>query len=81
MKIKIGEMLEHGGERFVVVDIRHEENMEGRVLYLRAYDPDMANKEQQRAIKVDQTSTQMIDMIKKITEGGGFDIGGMKFGG
>lgn len=81
MKIRIGETIEYGGERFVIVDIRQEQSMGGMTLDVRGYDPDMANREQQKAIKMDQTSNQMLEMIKKLTEGGGFDIGGMKFGG
>ena len=77
MKIKIGEAVEHGGQNFVVVEIKHHATMDGVMLNLIAYDPEMANKEQQKAIKMDQTSQNVIDMLKKITEGGGLNLGGM----
>ena len=80
MNIKIGESVSHGGERFVVVNIKHEETPSGMILILTAFDPEMANQEQQKAIKVEQTQGQVIDMLKKITgEGGPF--GGMNLGG
>lgn len=73
MIIKIGGTIEHGGQQFVVMDIKHQETMDGAVLYLIAYDPNMADKEQRKAIKMNQTSEQMIDMLKKLTgEGGPF---------
>jgi len=80
MKIKIGDEFEHGGERFTIVNINHEQTVEGNILLVRAFDPDMANREQQKAIKVEQTQYSIVDMIKKISEGGsggiGFGIGG-----
>lgn len=81
MKIKIGETIEHGGQDFVVVDIKHHASMDGMALHILAYDPDMANKEQQKAIKIDQTNQNVIDMLKKLTEGGGLNLGGIGFGG
>lgn len=81
MIIKIGESIEHGGQKFVVVDIKHNATMDGTVLYLTAFDPAMADKEQQKGIKIEQTQTSVIDLIKKIAEQGGgnlgFNIGGV----
>jgi len=79
MRIKIGETIEHGGERFVVVNIQHEETMEGMILVVRAFDPDMANKEQQKAMKMEQTQHQVIEMLRKMTGEGG-PLGGIGFG-
>jgi len=79
MRIKIGEIIEHGGERFVVVNIQHEETMEGMILVVRAFDPDMANKEQQKAMKMEQTQHQVIEMLRKMTGEGG-PLGGIGFG-
>jgi len=80
MIIKIGETVEHGGQKFVVVDIKHNATMDGSILYLTAFDKDMADKEQQKAIKMEQTSNSVIDLVKKIAEQGGgglgFNIGG-----
>ena len=77
MTIKIGAPIEHGGEKFVVVNVKHEQTMDGMVLIITAFDPDMASREQGKAIKVEQTQTQVIDMLKKITgEGGPFNLGG-----
>ena len=75
MHIKIGEPLEHGGQKFVIINIKHESTMDGCVLVVTAFDPDMANKEQQKSIKVDQISNQVMDLVKKATEGG-FNFGG-----
>ena len=75
MNIKIGAPIEHGGERFVIVNIKHEQTMDGMVLIMTAFDPDMASREQGKAIKVEQTQSQVIDMLKNITgEGGPFGI-------
>lgn len=81
MIIKIGETIDYGGKQFVVVLLNQEEALEGGVLLIRALDPEMASREQQKAIKVEQTSNQMLDMVKKLTEGGAGGFGGMNFGG
>lgn len=84
MKIIIGTEIEFGGEKFQVVNIRREDTTEGKVLYLAAYDPSMADKEQQTRIKMSQTGDGLIDMIKGMIEkgkkgdfGGGMGIGGV----
>jgi hypothetical protein len=77
--IRIGEEVEHGGQRFVVVDIKHQATMDGVVLQVVGYDPEMANKQQHKAIKVEQTQEQIIDMLKRLTGEGG--IGGIHIGG
>ena len=79
MKIKIGCTIEHGGEEFLVVDIKHNETVEGMVLVVTALDKDMASREQQKAIKVEQTQLQVIDLLKKMTGEGG-PLGGIGFG-
>lgn len=79
--MSIGETVEHGGQKFVIVDIKHHATMDGVMLIMTAYDPNMADKEQQKQIKMDQTSQNMIEMLKKLTEGGGLDFGGFKLGG
>lgn len=78
MNIKIGDRLGHGGEEFVIVDIRHDEHIEGKSLMIRALDPAMANEEQEKQIKMEQTGKNMIDLLRKLTEGGGFNIGGIQ---
>jgi hypothetical protein len=79
MIVKIGCEMEHGGERFVVVNINHEQTMDGKILLIRAFDPDMADKEQQKAMNVEQTQHQIVDMLKKMTGEGG-PLGGIGFG-
>lgn len=79
MKMKIGAEVEHGNEKFIIVNIKHEQTMDGMILQVSCYDPDMANKEQQKAIKVEQTQQQVIDMLKKVTGEGG-PLGNMGFG-
>lgn len=81
MNMRIGEGVEHGGQKFVIVDVKHHATMDGVMLIVTAYDPNMANKEQEKQIKMDQTSQNMIEMLKKLTEGGGLDFGGFKLGG
>lgn len=80
--IRVGDSIIHCNRIFTIVNIGCEEQVEGMVLSLRAFDPDMATREQEKAIKVEQTQNQVVDMLKKITgEGGalgnaGFNIGG-----
>lgn len=82
MNTKIGDTVEHGGEKFTVVDIKHHQTIDGKVLYLTAYDPDLANKMQQDQIKAKQTGENFLDMLRKLSEGGkGFDLGGFHLGG
>ena len=76
MKIKIGEDIEHGNQKFIIVDIKHHVTMDESVLVVMAYDPNMADKEQQKSIKVEQIGVQVMDFVKKLTEGGGFSQGG-----
>jgi hypothetical protein len=77
--IKIGEEIEHGGQKFVVIDIKHQATADGAVLQVLGYDPEMASRQQHKAIKVEQTQEQIIDMLKRLTGEGG--IGGVNFGG
>jgi hypothetical protein len=78
--IRVGDNIIHCNREFTIVNINCEEQVDGMVLTLRAFDPDMALREQQKAITVDQTKNQVMEMIRKITEGGpggiGFGIGG-----
>jgi hypothetical protein len=48
--------------------------MDGVELFIRAYDPNRADLEQQKKMKVDQTANNFLDLIKKVSEGplGGF---------
>jgi hypothetical protein len=81
MSIRIGELIAHGGEQFVIVNIKHEQTVNGMILVVTAFDSDMASREQQKAIKVEQTQESVVDLIKKIAEQGGgglgFNIGGV----
>lgn len=78
--VRVGDTIIHCNREFTIVNINCEEQVEGMVLALRAFDPEMALREQQKAITVDQTKNQVMEMIKKITESGpggiGFGIGG-----
>lgn len=77
MKMKIGAEIEHGNERFIIVDIKHNETMEGMVLYLTAFDTNMANKEQHKQIKMEQTQEGIVDILNKLLKRGGeggFDL-------
>jgi hypothetical protein len=83
-KISIGEIVEFGGEKFQVVNVRREDTLEGKALYITACDPDMANHQQQEQIKTRQTVEGAGDLLKTIIEkarkgelGGGFNLGEM----
>lgn len=76
--IKIGDTISHGGEEFTIVDIRHNQNTQGKVLYITAYDPDMAQESQQQQIKVDSMQKEMVDKIRNLMKEGGLGFG---FGG
>jgi hypothetical protein len=79
MTIAIGSMIEHGGEKFVVVDIKHQVTADGAVLYLTGFDPEMAKQERQKSINMEQTQHQIVEMLKKMTGEGG-PLGGIGFG-
>jgi hypothetical protein len=78
--VRVGDTIIHCNRSFTIVNIQCEEQVEGMVLAVRAYDPDMASKIHQKTIVAEQTGNQVMDMIRKITEGGpgnmGFNIGG-----
>jgi len=78
--VRVGDTIIHCNRIFTIVDINCEEHVDGMIFTLRAFDPDMALREQQKTINMDQTKNQVLEMIKKMTEGGhggiGFGIGG-----
>lgn len=81
--IRVGDSIIHKNYEYVIVDIRCDEVMEGAELLIRAFDPHKADVEQQKRMKIDQTAGNLLDMFKKISEGGGpegiigrFGIGG-----
>lgn len=73
--IRTGDTIIHCNRQFTIVNIMCEEHVDGMVLSIRAFDPDMANREQQKAINMDQTKDQVMNMIKKMAEGGGGTLG------
>ena len=73
--IRVGDSIIHCNREFTIVNIACEEHVDGMVLSIRAFDPDMANREQQKAISMDQTKDQVLSMIKKMAEGGGGTMG------
>lgn len=75
--VRVGDSIIHCNRQFTIVHIQCEEQVEGMVLSIRAYDPDMANKIHQKTITAEQTGNQIMDMIRKMTEGG---PGGLSFG-
>ena len=70
MNIKVGNRLEHGGQIFVIVDIKHEETMSGMALLVYGLDPETADQEQQKKMKTDQIAHGAIDTLKKLLEKG-----------
>lgn len=79
--VRVGDSIIHCNAEFTIIDIRRDENMEGIRLFIHAIDPDAADKEQQKAISMDQTGQQIMELVKKITEKGLGGIGGMGMGG
>jgi hypothetical protein len=81
--VRIGDTIIHKNCEFIIVDIRCDEGMDGAELIIRAFDPHKADVEQQKRMKMEQTSNNFLDMFKKLSEGGGaeglirgFGIGG-----
>lgn len=70
LNIKVGDKIMHGGESFVIINIKHEEAMEGMGMTIHCVDPEMANLEQQKKIKADQVSNGVMDMLRKLLEKG-----------
>ena len=84
MVIKIGDRIQHGGETFVVTNIRHEQALGGMALFIQAVDPEMADHEQQKQMKVDQVNQNIIETLRRAFEQGGggqFGMGLPGFGG
>lgn len=82
MEVKTGVVIEFGGEKFQIIDIQRNDTLEGKMLYIRACDPDTADREQQTRMKVGQTTEGVVDLLKNIVDKGkrgGFDMG--DFGG
>lgn len=77
--VRVGDNIIHCNRTFTIMNISCEEQAEGMVLSLRAFDPDMANREQQKAISMEQTQHQIVEMLKKVTGEGG-PLGGIGFG-
>jgi len=73
--IRVGDSIIHCDREFTIVNITCEEHVDGMILSIRAFDPDMASREQQKAISAEQAKNQVVEMIKKMTEGGGGNIG------
>ena len=69
--VRVGDSIIHKNCEFVIVDIRCDEGMDGAELFIRAFDPNKADIEQQKKMKMDQTSNNFLDMLKKLSEGGG----------
>lgn len=78
--VKIGEEIEFGGEKFVIVKIVRDDTSSGKVLYVTAYDADTANKEQENQIKADQMKDGLVETISKLLKDGkggfGMNLGG-----
>ena len=85
MIIRIGDKIIHGGKEFVIMNIKHEQTMEGNGLIIQCVDPETADHMQQNKMKANQVGDSLLDMVrtalKKLEkgEGGGrfeFPIGG-----
>lgn len=83
----MGKEIEYQGQKFVIVRIQQQDEMNGKSLVISACDADMANKIQQDQIKGQRLSDTQSEMLLKMFEqvkvmfekGGGFpgfNIGG-----
>ena len=78
MNIKIGDKLSHGGQDFIVINIKHEAAMEGYGLLIQCVDPETADHMQQNTMKTNQVNDNLLNVVKKVLEKGnqgGFGIG------
>jgi len=69
--VRVGDTIIHKNLEFVIVDIRCDEAMDGAELFIRAFDPNKADIEQQKKMKLEQTTNNFVDMFKRISEGSG----------
>jgi hypothetical protein len=69
--IQVGGPIVHKSCEYVIVDIRCDEGMDGAELIIRAFDPHKADIEQQKRMKMEATSSNFLDMFKKLSEGDG----------
>ena len=84
MIIKIGDKIIHGGKEFVIMNIKHEQTMEGNGLAIQCVDPETADHMQQNKMKADQVGDSLLDMmrtaLKRLEKGEGgrfeFPMGG-----
>lgn len=72
--VRVGDTIIHKNLEYIIMDIRCNEGLDGGELIINAIDPNKADMEQQKKIKMDQTASNFLDLIKKISEGplGGF---------
>ena len=78
MNVKVGDKVTHGGCDFVIINIKHEEAMEGNGLLIQCVDPETADHIQQNKMKSDQINDNILNTVKKALEKGqqgGFGIG------
>jgi hypothetical protein len=81
--VRVGDRIIHKNCEYVIVDVRCDEGMDGAEIFIRAYDPNKADVEQQKRMKMEATTNNFLEMFKKLSEGGGpggimgqFGIGG-----
>ena len=75
MNIKVGDRVSHGGHEFVVINVKHEETMEGNGLLIQCVDPETADHMQQNAMKTSQVNDNMLDTLRKLLEKGKGEFG------
>lgn len=75
--LRVGDMIIHCNDEFVIIDIRREERSEGLQLSVYACDAEQANKKQQDDIARDQVMDKVGELIKKVTEKGLGGLGGL----
>ena len=77
--VRVGDSIVHCNREFTIIDIRVDESIEGLTLFVRGADKDLANKEHMKSVEMGHITSQVTELVKKLTEKG---LGGLgEFGG
>lgn len=72
--VRVRDSIIHCNREFTIIDIRVDEDVDGMVLYIKAVDLNMANRDESRLNEINEMGTKMMNLIKKMTEKG---LGGL----
>lgn len=74
--VRVGDLIIHCNDTFVIVDIRRQEESDGLKLIVICTDAEQADKRQREQITQDQVFSKVTDLIQKLTEHGLGGAGG-----